>query len=103
MSLGEMKNKWLRHLLIAFHPKALTTCWILAGLLAYLVVNAFPFIQEQWLKSVNKCILAMHEDYSCGDSYGINFFKDSPYSLLISQGCTPCENQKSVTNIIKKH
>ena len=27
MSLGEMKNKWLRHLLIAFHPKALTTCW----------------------------------------------------------------------------
>jgi hypothetical protein len=44
MSLGEMKNKWLSHLLIAFHPKALTTYWIQAGLLAYLLVKAFPFI-----------------------------------------------------------
>jgi hypothetical protein len=42
MSLGEMKNKWLDHLLIAFHPKALTICWISAGLLAFLFANAFP-------------------------------------------------------------
>ena len=50
MSLGEMKNKWHRHLLIAFHPKALTTCWILVGLLAFLVVNAFPSASGgQWL------------------------------------------------------
>ncbi len=39
----------------------------------------------------------IHEDYSCGDSPRI-----SRGSLLISQGCTPCENQKSVTNILKK-
>ena len=42
MSLGEMKNKRKNRLLIAFHPKALITCWMMAGLLAFLLVNAFP-------------------------------------------------------------
>ena len=93
MSLGEMKNKQDYLPTHCLSPESSDYLLELAGLLAYLVVNAFPFIQEQWLMIVNKCILTMLEDYSCGDSYGINFFQDSPYSLLISQGCVPCENQ----------
>ena len=94
-----MKNKWHRHLLIAFQPESSDFCWMLAGLLAFLLVNAFPFIKEQWLQNVNKRILTMHEDYSCGDSYGIKFTV-FPFNLARSY---TVRKPKSVTNITKKH
>jgi hypothetical protein len=57
--------------LLTFHPKVKKIWNSLAGLLAFHIADAFPFLliasREQWLADGQQQIV----NYSCGDSSGI--------------------------------
>lgn len=94
MSLWRKKRIYERtpRLLMAFHPKALTTTEVMAGLLALHIVDGLPIPDRN---SGARDFNNTYVNYSCGDSYGI-----TPYSLLIFWLTTlKQKNHKSSANL----